>query len=295
VVGVEVVAVQHHYAHALSCMAENQLDPPALGICWDGSGYGPDGTVWGGEFLRVTSEGFERFAHLRTFALPGGEKAVKEPRRVALAILREAFGAALEGLDELATLQAFSADERRMLGQMIDRDVRSPRTSSAGRLFDAVASIIGLRQVCRFEGQAAMELEFLTDGIATEASYPFDLLKCQDGLNVDWAPMIRAIVEDVRGKLCAGLIAVKFHNTLVEMMFHVAKEAGEEKVVLSGGCFQNRYLTERAVLRLQAEGLRPYWHQRVPPNDGGIALGQLAAVALANPKSRVGKGQSVCA
>ena len=293
--GVEVVAVQHHYAHALSCMAENQLDPPALGISWDGSGYGPDETVWGGEFLRVTSEGFERFAHLRTFALPGAEKAVKEPRRVALAILRETFGPTLDGLDEVATFRAFTADERRLLGQMIDRGVRSPRTSSAGRLFDAVASIIGLRQVCRFEGQAAMELEFLTDGTATEASYPFDLLKCQDGLSVDWAPMIRAIVEDMGGKVSTGLVAAKFHNTLVEMMVRVAQEAGEEKVVLSGGCFQNRYLTERAVLRLQAEGLRPYWHQRVPPNDGGIALGQVAAVAWANSKSRAGKGQSVCA
>jgi hydrogenase maturation protein HypF len=293
--GVEVVAVQHHYAHALSCMAENQLDPPALGISWDGSGYGPDGTVWGGDFLRITSEGFERFAHLRTFALAGGEKAVKEPRRVALAILREIFGPEVDGLDEVATVQAFTADERRLLGQMIDQDVRSPRTSSAGRLFDGVASIIGLRQVCRFEGQAAMELESLTHGIVTEASFPFDLLKGEGGIKVDWAPMIRAIVDDIRGALSPGLVATKFHNTLVEMMVRVAKESGEEKIVLSGGCFQNRYLTERAVLRLRAEGLRPYWHQRVPPNDGGIALGQIVAVAWANSKSKVREGQSVCA
>ncbi len=293
--GVEVVAVQHHYAHVLSCMAENQLDPPALGISWDGSGYGPDGTVWGGEFLRVTPEGYERFAHLRTFALPGGEKAVQEPRRVALAILRETFGTDLDGLGEVATVQAFTPDERHLLGQMIDRDVRSPQTSSAGRLFDAVASIIGLRQVCRFEGQAAMELEFLTSNAATDASYPFELLTGEDGLIVDWAPMICATVDDIRGTLSAVLVATKFHNTLAEMVVRVAKESGEEKIVLSGGCFQNRYLTERAVLRLRAVGLRPYWHQRVPPNDGGIALGQIVAAARANSKSKVREGQSVCA
>src|SRR5664279_5362495 len=177
---VSVAAVQHHYAHALSCMAENQVAAPALGISWDGSGYGPDETVWGGEFLRITEAGFERVAHLRTFRLPGGEKAVKEPRRVALSILRETFGAELNECKELATFGAFTPEERRLLDEMLERGLRSPRTSSAGRLFDAVASIIGLRQVCRFEGQAAMELEFLTYDASTEASYPFDLLAGED-------------------------------------------------------------------------------------------------------------------
>ncbi len=292
---VEVVAVQHHYAHAMSCMAENQIEAPALGISWDGSGYGPDGTVWGGEFLRITPEGFERFAHLRTFRLPGGEKAVKEPRRLALSVLRETFGAELSGLGGLPTLQAFSADERCLLEEMLERGLRSPRTSSAGRLFDAVASIIGLRQVCRFEGQAAMELEFLTHGVATEQRYPFDLVCCHGTTVVDWAPMIRAIVTDLGESAGYGLIATKFHNTLGEMMVRVAKDCGEVKVALSGGCFQNRYLTERAVRRLSSEGFRPYWHQRVPPNDGGIALGQVAAVARAKSKSRTVERQTVCA
>ncbi len=291
----EVIAVQHHYAHALSCMAENQIEPPALGISWDGSGYGPDDTVWGGEFLRITPRGFERFAHLRTFRLPGGEKAVKEPRRVALSILRETFGDELEELGSLPTLEAFSAEERRLLEEMLERGLRSPRTSSAGRLFDAVASILGVRQVCRFEGQAAMELEFLTDQAATDSDYPFDLVNGDDGSSLDWAPMIRAIVYDSCGGLASGLIATKFHNTLAEMMVRVAKKCGEEKLALSGGCFQNRYLTERAVMRLRAEGFRPYWHQRVPPNDGGIALGQVAAVSRARAKSTQGERQSVCA
>jgi hydrogenase maturation protein HypF len=291
----DVFAVQHHYAHAMSCMAENQIEAPALGISWDGSGYGPDGTVWGGEFLRITSEGFERFAHLRTFRLPGGEKAVKEPRRVALSVLRETFGAEVSGLGGLPTLQAFSADERRVLEEMLERGLRSPQTSSAGRLFDAVASIIGLRQACRFEGQAAMELEFLTHGVITEQTYPFGMVRAETGTVVDWAPMIRAVVADVREATGSSTIAAKFHNTLAEVMVRVAIECGEERVVLSGGCFQNRYLTERSITRLSHDGFRPYWHQRVPPNDGGIALGQVAAVGRSRAKSKDGERQTVCA
>ncbi|HZD31373.1 MAG TPA: carbamoyltransferase HypF, partial [Candidatus Angelobacter sp.] len=227
----------------------------------------------------------------------GGDKAVKEPRRVALSILRETYGAALPDEATLPTLQAFSGHELRVLDQMQARGVRSPRTSSAGRLFDAVASIIGLRQVCRFEGQAAMELEFLTHGVHTEGFYPFDLASSDEGVSVDWAPMVRAIVDELRQCVPLAAIATKFHNTLVEMMVRVATECDEEKVTLSGGCFQNRYLTERAVKRLQEAGFRPYSHQRVPPNDGGIALGQVLAVARAQTKtkSKATERQSVCA
>jgi hydrogenase maturation protein HypF len=292
---VDVVAIQHHYAHALSCMAENQVAAPALGISWDGSGYGPDETVWGGEFLRITEAGFERVAHLRTFRLPGGEKAVKEPRRVALSILRETYGANLRECGAVAVLLAFSTEERRLLDEMLERGIRSPRTSSAGRLFDAVASIIGLRQVCRFEGQAAMELEFLTYQIETDASYQFDLNHGADRRGINWAQMVRGIVRDVQDGASQGVIAAKFHNTLVEMMVQVAQSCGEEKIVLSGGCFQNRYLTERAVNRLREAGFRPYWHQRVPPNDGGIALGQVAAVSRMKSNSKKEEGAVPCA
>ena len=292
---VDVVAVQHHYAHALSCMAENQVEAPALGISWDGSGYGPDETVWGGEFLRITEAGFERVAHLRTFQLAGGEKAVKEPRRVALSILHETFGPDLRECGAVAVLQAFSTEERRLLDEMLERGLRSPRTSSAGRLFDAVASMIGLRQVCRFEGQAAMELEFLTLNVEIEGSYQFDLNHGADGRGIDWAQMVRGIVRDVQDEVSNGVIAAKFHNTLVEMMVQVALSCGEEKVVLSGGCFQNRYLTERAVKRLREAGFRPYWHQRVPPNDGGIALGQVAAVSRMKSNSKKEEGAASCA
>jgi hydrogenase maturation protein HypF len=291
---VSVIAVQHHHAHALSCMAENEVEPPVLAVSWDGSGYGPDETIWGGEFLRITDEGYERVAHLRLFSLAGGEKAVKEPRRVALSILREAYGSRLSDLNTVPTLLAFSDEERRFLEQMLDRRLRSPRTSSAGRLFDAVASIIGLRQVCRFEGQAAMELESLTDRVNIEESYQFGLVDSDDGVAVDWAPMISEIVGDLANRRDRGVIAAKFHNTAVEMIVGVARRCGEERVVLSGGCFQNRYLTERAVRRLGQAGFRPYWHQRVPPNDGGIALGQVVAASRIRSGSSGIEEQTAC-
>jgi len=287
--------VQHHYAHTLACMAENQVDAPALGIAWDGSGYGPDGTVWGGEFLQITPSGFERFAHLRTFHLPGGEKAVKEPRRVALSILRETFGSDLSSFRELATLSAFTDLERRLLEEMMERGLHTPLTSSAGRLFDAVASIMGVRHTCRFEGQAAMELEFLTHNVETELAYPFELMSEEECLVIDWAPAIRSIVLDVMNGEPRGSIAAKFHNTLAEVMVKVATASGQNEVVLSGGCFQNRYLTERAVKRLCEEGFQPYWHQRVPPNDGGIALGQVAAVSRMNSRSAREETEELCA
>ncbi len=279
------VSVQHHYAHVLSCMAENELEPPVLGISWDGTGYGLDGTIWGGEFLYVTGNSFHRAGYLRPFRLPGGDKAVKEPRRVALGVLYEMCGDAAFTRHELAPLRAFSPAELATLQTMLQRGVNAPLTSSAGRLFDAVASLIGLRQHVRFEGQAAMELEFALDGFATDETYPFHLESTeeratQSAIRVDWSPTIQAILADSQLGLAAGLIAAKFHNALVEMMVAMAQRVGEPKVALSGGCFQNRYLTERAVRRLRQEGFRPYWHQRVPPNDGGIALGQIVAGSL---------------
>jgi hydrogenase maturation protein HypF len=229
------------------------------------------------------------------FCLPGGEKAVKEPRRVALSLLRETFGNELDSICELATLQAFTETDRRLLEEMLERGLHTPFTSSAGRLFDAIASIIGVRQICRFEGQAAMELESLTHNVETEEFYPFELMAEQESLVIDWAPMVRRIVGEVRKGEPRGYIAVKFHNTLSEMMVKIATASGQSKIALSGGCFQNRYLTERAVKRLREEGFHPYWHQRVPPNDGGIALGQVAALSRLKPKSAREESAELCA
>ncbi|PSM48850.1 carbamoyltransferase HypF [Chroococcidiopsis sp. CCALA 051] len=283
--GMPAIPVQHHYAHVLSCMAENNLigmhdSKPVLGVAWDGSGYGLDGTIWGGEFLLVTKTSFERVAHLHTFRLPGGEKAIKEPRRVAIGLLYEIFGDEVFEMKHLVPVQAFCDRELGILQTMLQRNFNTPVTSSMGRLFDAIASIVGLRQHTQFEGQAAMELEFAIAGFDPDECYSFEILATSSPAIVDWLTMVREILANIRCGLPVGQISAKFHNTLVEVVVAIAKSVGEENIVLTGGCFQNKYLTERAIERLQAENFRPYWHQRIPPNDGGIALGQIVAATF---------------
>jgi hydrogenase maturation protein HypF len=289
--GLPVIPVQHHYAHVLSCMAENDLfgtddNKPILGIAWDGTGYGLDGTIWGGEFIQIkpwrspTAAPFQRVAHLRTFRLPGGEKAIKEPRRSAIGLLYEILGNELFAMNYLAPVQAFSDRELKILQTMLEKDLNAPVTSSAGRLFDAIASLIGLRQHTQFEGQAAMELEFAIAGFDTDDRYSFEIVTAPNSPSiVDWEPTVSEILADLKSGLSWGYISAKFHNMLVEAIAAVAKQIGEERVVLTGGCFQNKYLIERAIQRLIQEGFRPYWHQRIPPNDGGIALGQIMAAS----------------
>ncbi|MCB2154979.1 carbamoyltransferase HypF [bacterium] len=261
--------IQHHFAHVAACMAENELTGRVLGVSWDGTGYGLDGTIWGGEFLLADEADFERVAHLRPFRLPGGEKAVREPRRCALGLLYEALGDA--AFDEEILRQQFEEAEWKLLVQALPRGLNAPITTSAGRLFDAAASLAGIRQVSTFEGQAAMELEFAARAFGTASPYEMD--------GPDWAPMAKAILSDRRAGVSAAEIAARFHQTLVEVIAGVAKMAGEERVILTGGCFQNRVLLEGAIGRLRRDGFTPYWHQRVPPNDGGLAVGQVYAAA----------------
>jgi hydrogenase maturation protein HypF len=276
--GLPVQRVQHHLAHVLGCMAENEVVPPALGVAWDGTGFGLDGTVWGGEFFAIAPGRCERVATFAPFALPGGELAVREPRRAAMGVLDAAFGEAAWEMDDLAPVSSFERAERRVLRVMLSRGVNAPRTSSAGRLFDAVAALAGIRQRVRYEGQAAMELEFALEDAGTDESYPLPLATGGEPRHLDWIPMIRAIVEDVRSGCGAGLVSARFHNAMAASIVAVAGFVGLERVVLSGGCFQNRYLLERTVTGLARAGFRPTWPQRVPPNDGGIALGQVVAV-----------------
>jgi len=288
--GVPVTKVQHHHAHILSCMAENEVEGRVFGVAWDGTGYGTDGTVWGGEFLRVDGPDFERVAHLRQFGLPGGDRAVKEPRRSALGVLYEIYGE--EAFDKigLETLKAFSAEELTVLAVVLEKGVNTPMTSSAGRLFDAVASLTGVRQFIRFEGQAAMEMEFLTDGFDTDESYDSGVPDTPlTPAVIDWEPIVSGVIRDTRAGAPQGLVSARFHNTLAEMISGAAKLAGEPQVVLSGGCFQNKYLLERTIKQLERDGFHVYRHQRVPPNDGGIALGQLWAATFSD-RSRLSKG-----
>ncbi|HWR82931.1 MAG TPA: carbamoyltransferase HypF [Candidatus Deferrimicrobium sp.] len=280
------VKVQHHYAHVLSCMIENDLSEPVLGIAWDGTGLGTDGTIWGGEFLRVDDRSFERVGHLRPFRLPGGDAAVREPRRTAIGLLYEVFGPQLFEMRQLKPIQSFSADELRLLPDVLARGVNCPVTSSAGRLFDAVSSLLGLCQHCSFEGQAAMKVEFAIAGAASDGTYDYVMTGDAPPYILDWESMIRQILADLHNAIPAGVIAAKFHNTLVEMIVSLARRMNEKIVVLSGGCFQNAYLTARAIRRLSAAGFTVYRHHRVPPNDGGIALGQIAEAARAQRKAQ---------
>jgi hydrogenase maturation protein HypF len=279
--GIPLIEVQHHYAHIASCMAENQVEGECLGVAWDGTGFGLDRTVWGGEFLLTSEKSFERVAALRSFRLPGGEKAIQEPRRTALGMLYEIFGDTVFEHDRVVPAWAFTPEELVVLRQMFVKNINMPVTTSAGRMFDAVASIMGLRQIAQYEGQAAMELEFLTTGMKIQENYTFSI-KNEDVQGhafstVDWSSIIKEILKDLHQNNQPAVIAAKFHNTLVEIIISVAKKMRQNRVVLSGGCFQNTYLLEHAVLRLREEGFRPYWHQRVPTNDGGIALGQAFA------------------
>ena len=271
--GVPATAVQHHHAHIAACMAENRLAGPVLGIAWDGTGLGTDGTVWGGEFLVCTRADFRRAAWLRPFPLVGGDAAAREPRRAALGVLRE--------MGSPHPPPGFSAAELAVLDGMLRGGVNGVRTSSAGRLFDAVASLLDVCQRMSHEGQAAMRLEALA-GDAEGEAYPFGWI----GDALDWAPMVAAMLSAGDPPAAA---AARFHATLVEMMVAAAKRFELRDVCLSGGCFQNRRLLSAAVRRLREEGFSPWRHREIPPNDAGICLGQLA-VAAARGGLRGGEG-----
>ncbi len=273
-----VFEVQHHYAHVLACMLENHLRPPVLGVSWDGTGYGTDGTIWGGEFLLVDADGFKRVGHLRTFRLPGGEIAVREPRRSALGVLYELFGNNLVEMTHLPPVRSLGEQRAANLVRMLSANINSPRTSSAGRLFDVVASILGLCQVSEFEGDAAMMLEFAAGRTTCDDTYPVTIIEAGGTLVIDWEPVIRALLDDLIKDKAVETLAAGFHNTLAAAVTAVASRLGQRHVILTGGCFQNRYLTEATVDDLRQAGFTPHWHRRVPPNDGGVALGQLAAV-----------------
>jgi hydrogenase maturation protein HypF len=285
--GPRVMQVQHHIAHVLSCIAENEIHLPALGVAWDGTGYGTDGTIWGGEFFLITAGAVERVATLRPFRLPGGAVAVKEPRRAALGLLFAMQGEAIFEQSDLPPVAAFSAAERSLLKTMLHRGFNSPLNSSMGRWFDAVAAILNLRQQMRFEGQAAMDLEGALAGVVTDKSYQLPLVTRDALCMLDWQPAMEDLLQDFRRGVPVGEIAAGFHNTLAEGIVAVARRFAPTRVALSGGCFQNRYLLERTVTRLRAEQFQPYWHQRVPTNDGGIALGQVLAAWRAQADGRV--------
>ena len=293
--GLRVIRVQHHHAHAAALLAEHDLDGEILAVSWDGTGFGPDGTVWGGEFLAATRTGYRRVARLRPFPLPGGEVAAREPWRSALGALYETLGADLWALD-LPPLRR-AAQWRDVLATLVAAPA-TLRTSSAGRLVDAVSALAGLRQESGYEAQAAILLE--QAAAPTSEAYPFTLLRSEAGppvasgrqatglqasgpdaptLELDWRPMVAAIVEDlVRGR-SAPHVSGRFHRTLARMTASVAESAGIPRVGLTGGCFQNVPLTQCATEELRRRGFDVLVHSQVPPNDGGISAGQALVAA----------------
>ena len=268
------IGVQHHHAHIASCMAENHLRGQVIGVAFDGTGYGADGQIWGGEFLVAGYEGFERRAHFRYVSLPGGDTAVRQTWRPALSWLRETFGAQLPS--DLPFLQRLPEKDVALVQRMMDRKLNTVMTSSCGRLFDAVAAMLGIRSEATFEGQAAIELEAAC-APGVEDGYEFEVSSASPA-EIDLRPLIRAIVRDLQRGESRSVIAARFHNTLANVIAEVCgrirSSDGLDRVCLSGGTFQNMYLLERAVRRLRAQGLEVFLHSAVPPNDGGIALGQ---------------------
>jgi hydrogenase maturation protein HypF len=275
--GLPLVRVPHHLAHVAAGMAEHGLAPPVLGVAWDGTGYGPDGTIWGGELIRVTRDGWQRAGHLRPFRLPGGAAAIREPWRAAIGLLYELFGPEALAMDHLAPVAGRSAAERRTLGRLLEQGTNAPVTTSAGRLFDGVAALLGLRQVADHEGQAACMVEWAADAGGEAPPYALTVggPDPDTGARVlDWGPALRDVLADGAAGVPVSVRAARFHQGLAVAVAEAVRALGDDTVLLTGGCFQNALLADRTVERLEADGRRVLWPRAVPPGDGGLALGQ---------------------
>jgi hydrogenase maturation protein HypF len=274
--GLNGAPVQHHHAHIASCMADNGVSEPVIGVAFDGTGYGEDGTIWGAEFLLADYSGYKRLAHFENVPLPGGRAAIEKPYRTALSYLFRTFGDEAFSLD-LPFLKGVERDEFVLIKTQIERKINSPQASSCGRLFDAVSALLNIRTQTDYEGQAAVELESISE-LNGDAVYPFDVIE-KDGVRVVvFDRMFKSIIDEMTAKTPVAEIAGKFHQTVADVILSVCRRLVEEnninKVALSGGVFQNRLLLELAVNRLVKEGLTVLTHRDVPSNDGGIALGQ---------------------
>jgi hydrogenase maturation protein HypF len=290
------IGVQHHHAHIASCMAENHLRGKVLGVALDGTGFGADGKIWGGEFLLADFAGFSRRAHLRNVLLPGGDAAVRQPWRMALSYLRDAFGAQIPG--HLQRFQGIDEKQVALVDAMLARRIQTVETSSCGRLFDAVAALLGLAPEVSFEGQAAIALEAATEpgiakaGIAKAGindRYDFEIEEGEPMI-VDFRPVIVGIGNDISAGRRVGEISSRFHNSLStaigEVCSRIAQSDAVRRVCLSGGSFQNLYLLGRTVVELRRRGLEVFLHAQVPANDGGLSLGQ---AVIANERLRRGE------
>lgn len=292
---ISTVGIQHHHAHIASCMADNDLENrKVIGVAFDGTGYGSDGTIWGAEFLVSDYTEFERAAHLKYIRLPGGDAAIREPWRIAVSLLYEVYGEDFVEL-ELDFTKHLNKEKWLVLKGMLDKGINCPPASSMGRLFDGISALIGLKKEITYEGEAAIELEMAIEQVQSSESrvqsYEYGIEKTGDTYIIDFIPIVRGVVEDLQTALPVAVISEKFHNTIAEMTVEtcvkIRSDAHNElnEVALSGGVFQNMFLLDKTYKNLIKDGFKVYIHRRVPPNDGGISLGQ-AVIASSKIKSR---------
>jgi hydrogenase maturation protein HypF len=289
--GIQLLTTQHHHAHMASCMAEHGLNEPVIGVTFDGAGYGTDGAIWGGEFLVGAYRQFRRAAHLRYVGMPGGDQAIRQPWRMAVSYLADA-----QVHNERLTARLLRS-ELQIIDRMLERRIQTPPTSSVGRLFDAVAALAGVRDRVSYEGQAAVELESLASPVAPAGTYPFAIerVRVEAAVEplflVDTRPLTKAISAEAIKQVDAAIISRRFHSTMVDIIAQVCSRIREATnigaVVLSGGVFLNALLVQETLAQLQKDGFCVYRHRLVPPNDGGLSLGQLAiAAALLTAKQQ---------
>lgn len=283
------IGVQHHHAHIVSCMADNEISGEVIGIALDGVGYGSDGKLWGCEFMKADERNFTRYLHLRYMKLPGGEKAIREPWRGAMACLKDVCGESFHKLN-LNFLKDIGEQKINFIEKMLEKNISCPEISSAGRLFDAAASLMGIRNFCNFEGQAAVEMEMRASGNET-GEYPVMIIEGDSTPSpgiIDYRPILEAIIHDLDKGVEIPVMAGKFHNTMARMVLegakHVSRVTCIKRVVLSGGVFQNMLLLEKSLAMLENAGFETFIHCRVPTNDGGISLGQAVSAMAAMKK-----------
>jgi hydrogenase maturation protein HypF len=296
--GIKLIPVQHHHAHIASCLADNGLESPVIGVAFDGTGLGADGNIWGGEFLVADYRSYKRAGHLEYLPLPGGAAAIKRPYRIAIGYVLTLLGEdALSAViaseakqSQLASIGQVSEVEMEVIKRQIERKINSPLSSSMGRLFDAIAALVGIRGEIDYEGQAAVELEMAAHSsviarrISNEAishnneSYPYHIVEDEGIRIVRLKDLLLAVIEDLHQGVSKGKISVKFHDTVARMINEmcrlIADETGITQVTLSGGVFQNRLLLRKAVSLLESSGFQVFTHRQVPCNDGDVSLGQ---------------------
>jgi hydrogenase maturation protein HypF len=296
--GVRLVGVQHHHAHIAACMAENRIDGRVIGLALDGTGYGTDGQIWGGEALIAGYASFERAAHFAYAPLPGGSAAIREPWRMAVSYLAQTFGEDFLSLD-IPFVQELERGKAELILRMIAQRVNSPLTSSCGRLFDAVAALIGIRQEVSYEAQAAIELEMSGRSSSDTDGYPLAIRRQDARWQIDTVPLFGAIVEDLRRKVCTETISRRFHNGLVETLVRLAcllrEESSLNQICLSGGTFNNLLVFAPLIRKLESHGFEVFTHCEVPAGDGGLSLGQaLVAAHSARTDAQISDTRESC-